>query len=126
MGQSIAIQSKDPGRNTDAELLLALVSKDRAIRLRRVLAEQMDSMGGMELFGGPNGSTIITGRNQKAMEVLADQIDQGKRNIAIFYGAAHLPDMHRRLVDQFQMTKTDQRWLAAWSLERRRKGRARQ
>jgi len=121
MGQSMAIQRKDPGRTTDADLILALLSKDRAIRLRRILAEQMDSMGGVELFGGPNGSTIITGRNQKALDVLKDQIDQGKGNIAIFYGAAHLPDMHRRLLDKFQMKKTDQRWLAAWNLKRQRK-----
>ncbi len=70
MGQSMALQSR--GRGGDASMLLALFSKNKTLRLRRAMAEQMQNMeGGMVMFEGKDGSTIIDHRNAKAMEVLA-------------------------------------------------------
>ena len=116
IGQSMVLQSKDPDRTVDAELLLALFSDDKALRLRRILAQQMDQMDGITLFGGAQGSTIITERNGRALEVLARQIESGRRKVAIFYGAAHMLDFHRRLIKDFGLKKTDERWLDAWDL----------
>ena len=48
----------------------------------------------------------------------ASQIQQGKRRVAIFYGAGHLSDMERRLVADFGLQKESQRWLVAWSITR--------
>ncbi len=66
---------------------------------------------------GPNGSTLISGRNQKAVDVLREQIDAGKRKIAIFYGAAHMFDFENRLADQFKMKPVETRWFEAWNLK---------
>ncbi len=49
-------------------------------------------------------------------------VDYGKKNLAIFYGAGHLPDMQRRLMSKFKMKRGGQNWLQAWSLEIPEKG----
>jgi hypothetical protein len=44
------------------------------------------------------------------------QIAAGKKRIAIFYGAAHFPDMEQRLLKQgWKLQKTD--WLKAWDID---------
>ena len=68
------------------------------------------------MFDGPEGSTIITERNKKAFEVLSREIAKGRKKIAVFYGAGHLPDMQRRLEQDYQMQQTGTQWLSAWSL----------
>ena len=81
------------------------------------MAKQMVDMGaGMIMFEGKNGSTIIDHRNAKCMSVLKEQIDSGKRNLAIFYGAGHLADMEQRLLNEFGMKRGGTRWLTAWKL----------
>jgi hypothetical protein len=99
------------------KLLTALLARDRPLRLKRVLAEQFETMGGMTLgLDGPEGSTILTERNKRALRVLGEQIGAGHDRIGIFYGAAHLPDMQRRLVKEYGLRKTSVRWIEAWDL----------
>jgi hypothetical protein len=69
------------------------------------------------MFEGKEGSTIINYRNGKCMEVLRKEIENGKRNLAIFYGAGHLADMEERLLRDFRMKRAGRSWLTAWSLE---------
>ncbi len=117
MGYAMA-QQHGQGNATDAQLLLALFDKDRAMALKRVLAGQFEQMGGSLLaINGPNGSTIITERNKVALTVLRKQIAAGKKKIAIFYGAGHMPDMQKRLRDEFGLTPSGTRWLDAWPLK---------
>jgi len=59
---------------------------------------------------------IVTDRNMAALQVLQKEIVKGKKKIAIFYGAAHMPDFEKRLGDQFGLEKTQQAWLDAWDL----------
>jgi hypothetical protein len=120
MGQGIAQQSKQQaksGRNAEAELMAALFSNERAVRLKRVLAEQFgdleDAMAGLD---GPEGSTIITERNKVALEVLKEQIAAGKKKIGIFYGAGHLNHMEEHLLKDFHLQRGETRWLTAWDL----------
>ena len=90
--------------------------------MRRSFAKQIKQMeAGMVVFQGRDGSTIIDHRNAKCMKVLEEEIESGKRNIAIFYGAGHLPDMQRRLMSDFKMKRGGQYWLEAWSLTNRGK-----
>ena len=67
-------------------------------------------------LGRPKGSTIIAQRNKVALEGLRKQIAAGKKKIAIFYGAAHLPDMQKRLRNDFGLIPRSTRWLVAWDL----------
>jgi hypothetical protein len=120
MGQGIAQQSKQQarnGRSTDADMMAALFSKERAVMLKRVMAEQFgDLESAMAGLDGPDGSTIITERNKVAFDVLKEQIEAGKKKIGVFYGAGHLADMEERLLKDFNLKRGETRWLTAWDL----------
>ena len=117
MGQSIAEQSKDPSGSGDLRMLFAFLSKNRTLKLKRIMAEQLsDLTASTSALDGPEGSTILTERNKRAMSVLKKSIANGHQTIGIFYGAAHLPDMEERLRDEFDLVRNDHRWVTAWSL----------
>lgn len=118
LGAGIAEQSTRRGQRQQAEMMSAMLSKD-PIKMRRVLAEQFDSMNSqMAGFADKDGkSTILTERNRKAFEVLSQELENGKKNIAVFYGAAHLPDMHQRLINDHQATMLSIEWVDAWPLK---------
>lgn len=117
MGQAMAAQQGGQKPPSDLELIVALVAKDRDARLKRLMAEQFENMEGqMSAISGPDGSTIITERNKKALKVLRDQLGKGKRRLAIFYGAGHLSDMAQRLEKDFGMKRAKQRWIVAWQI----------
>ena len=119
IGHSLAQEQKaaNQGRSIDAELLVALLSKDRSVHLKRLIARQFGEMdASLDALSGPEGSTIITERNKVALQGLGEQIASGKKRIAIFYGAGHLPDMEKRLVSQFGMHRSGESWLTAWNL----------
>jgi len=116
IGQGMALQAAGKGGG-EIGMLIAMFSKNKAVRMRRSMAKQMVSMGaGMIMFEGKNGSTIIDHRNAKCMSVLKKQIESGERNLAIFYGAGHLADMEQRLLNEFGMKRAGTRWLTAWKL----------
>ena len=83
------------------------------------MAEQFENLGGqLAAIDGPEGSTIITERNKKCFEVLDKQLQVGKKTIAIFYGAGHLPDMEKRLTSDYGMKREGEKWLMAWRLKK--------
>ena len=121
IGQSMAMQAAGKGGDSMG-MLFAMFSKNKELRLRRSFAKQLKNMeAGMVVFQGKDGSTIIDHRNAKCMKVLESEIAAGKRKIADFYGAGHLPDMQRRLLSDFKMKRGGQVWLEAWSLTDRGK-----
>jgi len=121
IGQSMAMQAAGKGGDS-MDIVFAMFAKNKELRLRRAFAKQIQNMeSGMVAFTGKDGSTIIDHRNAKCMKVLEEEIKKGKRNIAIFYGAGHLPDMQRRLTSDFKMKRGGQVWLEAWSLTNRGK-----
>lgn len=116
MGYAMSKQESAAGAS-DTKLLLALFSENRALALKRVMAEQMADMeGSLKAINGPDGSTLISERNKVAIEVLGRQIAAGKQKIAIFYGAGHMPDLQKRLRDDYGLVPVDTEWLKAWNL----------
>ena len=116
-GYALTQHNKSASSKSGADLLLALFDKNRTLALKRIMAEQFEqSEGALAVLDGPKGSTLIGGRNQVVLEVLREQIAAGKRKIAIFYGAAHMPDFQKRLRDEFGLTPVSTRWLEAWNL----------
>ncbi len=108
------------GVNSDAAgmvmLLKILTMKDSSTELKRMIAQEFDSvediMAGMETG---DGTVLVGERNKVALQVMDKEIAAGKKRIAIFYGAAHLGDMEERLMKQgFKRTKVE--WLKAWDL----------
>lgn len=115
-GQNLLDQARRPEAAADeAELFTALLSGDRAA-FRRALATQFEDLEGMlSVMNGPQGSALITDRNRRAVEELERQMAAGKRRLAIFYGAGHLPDLAEQLGQRgFEPRET--RWFTAWDL----------
>ena len=73
------------------------------------------------LLEGPGGGTILSVRNQKALKVLGSEVKRGRKKLAIFYGAAHMLDMEKRLVHDYGVKYTGQSWLPAWDLKMQEK-----
>ena len=120
MGQGAAMQgaAKQPVSETD--LLFAMFAQDRSTKLKRLLARQFEDMEtSMAIFDGPDGSTIITERNKKCFEVLTKELENGHKRIGVFYGASHLADMEKRLVEEFHMQRAGEKWIVAWDLQAR-------
>ena len=87
------------------------------LKLKLMMASQFTQSGVMEAgLGVSLNQLIVTDRNEAAMKVLQKEIVSGKKKIAIFYGAAHMPDFEKRLAEDFGMTSTKQIWIDAWDL----------
>ena len=118
IGYAIAKQGKEAGNASDGQLLLALFDKNRALALKKLMAEQFEEMEGtLQVLDGPKGSTLIGQRNKAALDVLRKEIDAGKRKIAIFYGGGHMQDMQKRLREEFGLVPESTLWLKAWDLQ---------
>jgi hypothetical protein len=117
MGTGLA-QKAGGGGMDDASVLFALFSPNRAEKLKALMAEQFESLDGqLAVLDGPDGSAILTERNKRCFEVLDKELAAGKKKIAIFYGAAHLPDMERRLKNDYGFRRDGIKWLPAWQLK---------
>jgi hypothetical protein len=122
MRESVARAERGGGRQTGGDvgvgdLFGILFGSNRELLLRRMMAEQFTDMEVLTAaFGGEQGSSLITDRNAAALEVLRQQIAQGRRKLAIFYGAAHMDDFDRRLRRDFGLQPRETAWLEAWDL----------
>lgn len=118
LGHAMAKQGSATSGSGDLRLLFALFNKDRAMALKRVLAEEFqDVEGSLTAIDGPNGSTLITERNKVALGVLREQIEAGHKKLAIFYGAGHMFDFEKRLRDEFALVPVETTWVTAWDLK---------
>jgi hypothetical protein len=110
------VESK-PLTEEDVVLMLFRFAKSPTLSLRRMMAGQMEDVEGfVAVFEHPEGSTILSGRNDAALRVLREQIDGGKQKIAIFYGAGHMPDLERKLERDFGLKLESERWVPAWNM----------
>ncbi len=115
LGYAMAQQGK-AGTAGEADIIMALLDKNRSLALKRLVAEQFEAMdGSLMALSGPDGSSIIEDRNTVALNVLRKQLVD-KRKLAIFYGAGHLNDFARRLSADFGLERTNTRWLLAWDM----------
>jgi hypothetical protein len=98
------------------DLVSMLTHPDMERQIKLVLARQMGSMD-LSAMGldGPGGSVLVTERNKAAMKALEDTLASGKKKIAIFYGAAHMTDMTKRL-EAMGFSPASTQWNKAWDL----------
>jgi hypothetical protein len=117
IGASFAAQTSKKNADLQAEMTVAMLSRD-PIKMRRAMALQMEFMDNqlMGLADKDGKSTLLTERNVKAFEVLKRELNAGRRNVSIFYGAGHLLDMHQRMTRDFNAKLTKIIWLDAWDL----------
>jgi arsenate reductase-like glutaredoxin family protein len=118
LGDAMTRSGESTGGASSGQLLLALFDKNRTLALRRIFAEEFEeSEGSFAALEGRAGSTLISGRNEVALGVLRKQIAAGRARIAIFYGAAHMPNFQTRLHAEFGLVPVSTRWLVAWNLK---------
>jgi len=117
VAMGIAKEASGKGDN-DVNLLLALFDSNRAVALKRAVAEQFeDSEEALAILDGPSGSTLIGQRNKRALEVLKKQLAAGKKKVAIFYGGGHMQDMEKHLRAEFGLKPDKTEWLRAWEMK---------
>lgn len=86
------------------------------LKAKRFMARQMGAMGNMEQgLGSKLTQLIVDDRNEAAMKVLDEVLKEDHKKIAIFYGAAHMPDFEERLAKR-DFQRKSQSWLTAWDL----------
>jgi len=117
MLQQMLKQMANPPANQQeigfGELLAALTSPDHARQLKLLLGKQFgDIEAQMSGFGG---TVLIDERNKACFKVLDREIEGGKKDLGIFYGAGHMSDMEKRLLER-GFHKTDQQWRVAWNM----------
>lgn len=100
-----------------ANLLAALQAPDSERRLKLVLAKQFESMDeSLDALGGSD-SVIIGERNKVALKVMTEQIEAGKKNLAVFYGAGHLKGMEELMTTLMGFKAVGEpQWLIAWDM----------
>lgn len=102
--------------------------EESAADMKRVLARYLAQ--GPELFervgimqAGKRDDVIISLRNEAAFEILDETLAAGAKSVAVFYGAGHLPDMHRRLAERGFERKIHY-WIDAWRIPKAKKSAA--
>jgi hypothetical protein len=98
------------------DLVRVFTRPDSSRQLKLLLAKnlaQMEEGGmGLDVMGG---TVILTERNNAAIKTLKNTLKDGKKDIAIFYGAAHMPELSKHLTDMgFKPVASE--WRMAWDL----------
>ena len=110
-------QATNPNAVNDVDILMALFSGNRERDLKVIAAKQFIEMDPvMNALEGDKGSTIVTTRNLKALKVLRSEIEKGHKKFAIFYGAAHMPEMAKVMMKEFKLKEGQVNWVDAWDL----------
>jgi hypothetical protein len=83
---------------TEEDPLAMLFDPQRGTKLKRQMARAFASPETLDGGLGPTlGRLLVNDRNAAAMKEFQKQLVAGKKKIAIFYGAAHMPDFQQRL-----------------------------
>lgn len=107
---------KRGGEFPEFQLLAALFDSNRPLALKRLMADQMEMVESGTGLGPTLDTILVQDRNGAAMKVLAREIKKGTPKIAIFYGAAHMPDFDRRLTQELKLKRESMSWIQAWNL----------
>ncbi len=65
---------------------------------------------------GENGTSLIDDRNAAAVRVTKEQLDGGRKSLAVFYGVGHMQDLDKRFRDELGLSLVGVEWVQAWSL----------
>ncbi|MCW1921901.1 hypothetical protein OKA05_05015 [Luteolibacter arcticus] len=99
------------------KLLTSLVRRDKN-GLKRELVHTLGA-GDDQIAAIAGESVIITDRNAKCLQVLDREVQAGKKKLGIFYGAAHFPDMEKKLLEA-GWQKTGEEWMTAWDIPKQK------
>ncbi|XP_068648762.1 uncharacterized protein [Aristolochia californica] len=96
--------------------LEALSRLDFGAAMKVFLAKRLTSEFTLATASIEEKSVIIGERNRVATEALRAAINGGSKRIAILYGGGHMPDLGRRLREEFDLVPSKAQWVTAWSI----------
>jgi len=115
--QNMKRDKQPPRQDADIDLANLILDPDRGVKLKRLMAEQFEQLDNPDgAFGKTINQILVKDRNQACLKVFQQQLAKGKKKVAIFYGAAHMPDFEKRLKDDFGLKRQGEEWLQAWDL----------
>lgn len=86
-------------------------AKDRTVLKKMMATALTNPQGALDVFGD---SALLVDRNTAALSVVDTESAKGRRKLALFYGAAHMPDLEARLLKK-GWKRGGSHWLKAWS-----------
>ncbi|KAI3992548.1 hypothetical protein MKX01_022639 [Papaver californicum] len=101
---------------SDYPELEALSRLDIGGAFKIFLAKRLTSEFSQVTSDVEESSVIIGERNRVATLALQRAIDDGCNKIAVLYGGGHMPDLGRRLREDFDMVPSQVEWVTAWSI----------
>jgi hypothetical protein len=115
-GDAPALLTDEEATNSMFNKLISGLTTGNTADLKRAMAP---FLGEAETFitkiEGDDGTVLVTERNKVVMSILNRTLDSGMSNVAIFYGAGHLPDLEKRLIES-GYRKDRGVWLTAWEI----------
>lgn len=101
----------------DMDMMSLLFSDNSDQKMKLMMAEQFVAQGSLDQgLGKTLNKMLVQDRNEAAVKVLDRELAKGRKKIAIFYGAAHMADFEKRLVEERGMKFQENNWLTAWDL----------
>ncbi len=85
---------------------------------RRMFAETMgttDIGTTLDLLPGLS-DLVLSKRNAVVMTALHEQVAKTRGSVAVFYGAAHMADLEKRIAKELDYHRVGGHWLRAWAL----------
>lgn len=99
------------------DMMTLLFSSNSDQKMKLMMAEQFVAQGSLDQgLGKTLNRMLIQDRNEAAMKVFDKELAKGHKKIAIFYGAAHMPDFQERLLKKQGIRFKRNKWLTAWDL----------
>lgn len=109
---------KDPP--TIEALVKGCTGKNKQTKVKLMLARHLQDIERIvSNIEGLKGTTILGERNKHVIKTLEEILKSGKRKVGIFYGAAHMMDLAKRLAEQlnFRLRRTE--WRTAWDMDKK-------
>ena len=113
-GNQAAKDGQDPTQQPNMNRLVTAFLAGNSNAIKMELIHSL-GQGDDQIAAFAGDSVIISDRNAKCLRVLEQQLEMGRRNCGIFYGAAHYPDMEKRLLEK-GFKKTRHEWITAWEV----------
>ncbi len=118
-------KSATDGGDAMSELSSLFEMMNNPNKMKIVMAKQFVQSGALDAgLGKSLNQILIKDRNEEAMKELNRQMFAGHKKIAIFYGAAHMPDFEKRMKSDYGFKLKNQVWMDAWDLTKKVKAKS--
>ncbi len=112
----VGMKSERPSKEPNTLRLMRGILSGRSDLVKLEMMQTM-AAGDQQIDSLAGENVIISDRNAKCLEVLEGQIAEGHKKLGVFYGAAHFPDLEKRL-EEMGFKKVSTKWLTAWRVKK--------